>query len=130
MHLDELPEPIRSFYQAFQKGDMDALGEMYDPDAELRDPGVGFLLGHSDLLAVGVTNILRYFYQSFSNMPEPPKVDLRRWWASGDDIIVEYGEGMMTYLEVFTVKEGKITAQQVFWGSIPPAPLLHSGSTH
>jgi hypothetical protein len=122
--IEELPEPIRGFYAAFQKGDLEQIRSFYDPEAVLRDPGIGFLLGHLDMLAIGVDTIVRYFHAAFSNMPEPPRVELRRWWQAGDDIIVEYSEAMMTYLEVFTVAEGKIKAQQVFWGSIPPAPLL------
>jgi hypothetical protein len=39
---------------------------------------------------------------------------------------VQYTEGMMTYLEIFTLEGGLIIGQQVFWGSIPPAPIMRS----
>ena len=122
--IDELPTPLPDFYRAFEKGDLDALRALYLPDAELRDPGVGFLLGHADLLAAGIDNIARYYYQAFSNMPQAPTVVLERHWRAGDEAFVAYTEGMMHYLEIFTIRNGKIAAQQVFWGSIPPAPLL------
>jgi ketosteroid isomerase-like protein len=124
--MQPLPETIRRFYEAFQRGDMDTLAGLYHDDARLRDPGVAFLLGHADTMAEGKPNILRYYYQAFSNMPEPPKVELKRQWCVGDDVIVENAEGMMTYLEIFTLRDGKIAAQQVFWGSVPPAPLLQA----
>lgn len=124
--IDELPAPLNAFFAAFQKGDMDALRTLYHDDAELRDPGVGFLLGHNDLTAKGVDAIMRYYYQSFSNMPQAPVVQLAAVWTSGDDVMVEYTEGMLTYLEVFTLRDGRIAKQKVFWGSIPPAPLLQS----
>ncbi len=124
MSLQSLPQPVRSFYEAFQRGDMDTIQSLYAEDAKLRDPAIGFLLGQDDLTAHGITAILQYFYQSFSNMPAPPVIEVKRWWESGSQIIVEYAEGMMTYLEIFTVRDGKIAGQEVFWGSIPPAPLL------
>lgn len=124
--IDDLPAPLNAFFTAFQKGDLDALRTLYHDDAELRDPGVGFLLGHNDLVAAGVETIMRYYYQSFSNMPQAPVVAIASVWQSGDDVLVEYTEGMLTYLEAFTIREGKIAKQKVFWGSIPPAPLLHS----
>ncbi len=124
--VQDLPSPVREFYTAFQKGDLDTMRTLYAPEAVLRDPGVGFLLGHTDILASGVENILKYYYAAFSNMPEAPRVDVRRFWQTGDEVIVEHAEGMMTYLEIFTVTGGRIAGQQVFWGSIPPAPLLRS----
>lgn len=121
-----LPSPVSTFYAAFQRGDLDAIRGLYKSDASLRDPGIGFLLGHTDLLAVGVDNIARYYFQAFSNMPEAPVLKLLRSWSLGNDVIVEYTEGMMTYLEIFSIGDGKIAGQQVFWGSIPPAPLLRA----
>jgi hypothetical protein len=122
--IDDLPAPLPAFYHAFQKGDLDTLRTLYATGAELRDPGVGFLLGHADLVAAGPENIARYYYQAFSNMPTPPVIALERHWQAGSDVFVEYTEGMMRYLEIFSIADGKIAGQQVFWGSIPPAPLM------
>jgi hypothetical protein len=124
--ITELPAPLNTFYEAFEKGDLDTLRSLYLAEAKLRDPGIGFLVGAKDLVAEGVDAIARYYYQAFSNMPEAPVVKLHRFWQQASDVIVEYSEGMMTYLEVFTLQDGKIAAQQVFWGSVPPAPLLQA----
>jgi limonene-1,2-epoxide hydrolase len=118
-------EVVEAFVARFRARDVDALIDLYAPDASLTDVGVCLLLGGTNPTLQGRTEILQFFTRLAEMSPDrPPAVERRSLIADGPLVAIEYEDSGTRLCEVFEVERGLIRAQRTYWGSIPPNDVL------
>ena len=119
-------EVVEAFLANFRTRDVDALMDLYAPEATLTDVGVVLLLGGSETTLEGRLEINRFFSRLAELSPDTGAVPVlrRSLIADGPLVAVEYEDADTRFCEVFEVENGLIRAQRTYWGSIPPVDVL------
>lgn len=119
-------EVVETFLERFRTRDVDALIDLYAPDATLTDVGVCLLLGGTDTTLAGRLEISRFFTRLAELSPDTGAAPVlrRSLIADGPLVAVEYEDNETRFCEVFEVEGGMIRAQRTYWGSIPPTEVL------
>jgi len=112
-------EVVRAAYRAWNAGDMEALGELMDPDIVMRTPEgwpePGPFVGRE-----AVIRVFEQWSETFDTYETEPIGDITE---AADRVVVRQvwhgaGRGPEAHLEstlVFTLREGKISYQEFFW---------------
>lgn len=119
-------EVVETFLELFRTRDIDALTDLYAPDATLTDVGVSLLFGSSDTTLEGRLEIARFFTRMAELSPDTGAAPVlrRSLIVDGPLVAVEYQDADTKFCEVFEVEGGMIHAQRTYWGSIPPTEVL------
>lgn len=110
---------IRAAFEAWNTGDMDALHELYDPDAILRAPEGWPEPGPY----VGREGVMRQFEQMRQTWDADTVQPISDFIDAADRVVVRFtwhgaGRGPEAGFEmtgVFTVRRGRIAIQEYFW---------------
>lgn len=117
---------VEAFLANFRTRDVEALMELYAPEATLTDVGVVLLLGGDETTLAGRLEINRFFSRLAELSPDvgAAPVVRRSLIADGPLVAVEYEDADTRFCEVFEIENGLIRAQRTYWGSIPPVEVL------
>ncbi len=126
----ELRAVVERFYEAFNRGDFDAVTEVFAPDVETTDPGLGTVRGVEPWRAYG---------EAFKRALPDARLNLRSAVEAGERLAVEgaftgtftgplmssQGEVPPTgrtidvpYADFFTVRGGRIVAHRVYYDQV------------
>ena len=126
-------EIVRRGYDAFQRGDLDALVALFDENIEWRTPGP------SDLPTAGQRRgiqAVREFFQTLSTMVEIQRFEPKTFVAQGDRVVV-LGENTARikatgkvlddeWAHVFVLKNGKVASFQEYLDTAATVAELRS----
>jgi ketosteroid isomerase-like protein len=115
----ESVDVIRAAQKAWNTGDMDALRELYDPDATMK-PAEGW---PESTPFVGLDAVMRQFEQMRSTFDAEILKAISDFIEVGDRVVVRTswvaaGHGPVMNMEVtqvFTVRKGRVVALEFFW---------------
>jgi ketosteroid isomerase-like protein len=121
-------EVVRRFYEAWNAGDMNALGELYDPDAVVRAPDGWPEPGPF----VGREAVMRQFRQMRETWDADAGEPLSDFIDAGDRVVVRFvwrgaghgPESTMEFTVVYTLREGRIAYQETYWNHAEALQIL------
>jgi steroid delta-isomerase-like uncharacterized protein len=126
----EMQAVVERFYEAFNRGDFDAVEEVFASDVETTDPGLGTVRGIAAWRAYG---------EAFKRGLPDARLNLRSALEAGDRVSVEgnftgtFTGPLMTpqgevpptgrsidvpYADFFRVRDGRIVAHQVYYDQV------------
>jgi steroid delta-isomerase-like uncharacterized protein len=129
--MSDLRSIVERFYAAFNRGDFDAVAEVFAPDVETTDPGLG--------TAVRGVEAWTAYGEAFKRALPDARLNLRAAVASGDTVAVEgaftgtftaplitpQGEVPPTgraidvpYSDFFTIRDGRIVSHRVYYDQV------------
>ena len=114
----ETVEVVRAALAAWNAGDMDAVGELLDPDIVVRMPEDWF-----EPIAIGREAVLRGWEEARNIWAEDFLVPTSDFIDVGNRVALRFmwrGEGRlpdshMEFTAVYTVRNGKVSNQESFW---------------
>ncbi len=127
----ELQSVVERFYEAFNRGDFEAVTEVFAPDVETTDPGLG--------TAVRGVEAWTGYGKVFKRALPDARLNLRSAVESGDTVAVEgkftgtftaplmspQGEVPPTgraidvpYSDFFTIRDGRIVSHRVYYDQV------------
>ena len=128
--MAELRSIVERFYEAFNRGDFDAVAAVFAPDVETTNPGLGTVQGVEAWRAYG---------EAFKRALPDARLNLRAAVEAGERVAVEgaftgtftaplmspQGEVPPTgrtidvpYADFFTMREGRIVAHRVYYDQV------------
>lgn len=124
--MSELQDLVRTHYDGFQTGDLDAAMSVFDPDVETQTPN-GAMKGIDEFRALN---------QAFLTAAPDQRLEVLRTFEDGDTIIVEGTySGTQTgqlvgphstipatgkafsfpYADILQVRDGKVISHRIYW---------------
>jgi ketosteroid isomerase-like protein len=107
--------------EALSKNNVEALLDLYAPDAVLESPLVSHLLGREQGVCRGRDQLRQLFEILATRKPEVRKFYRSRYFTDGKILMWEYphetpsGE-QMDFVEVMEIENGLIQKHRVYWG--------------
>lgn len=111
----------REWDRAWSEDDLDAMINLYAPDAILESPLIPYLLGHGNGVLKGRAEIKKLLDKAAPRKPGKRTFFRRGYFTNGSLLVWEYpratpdGE-QMDFFEVMEVLDGLIQAHRVYWG--------------
>src|ERR1051325_8926698 len=111
----------REWDRAWSNDDLDAMIELYAPDAVLESPLVSHLLGGANGVLKGRDEIRKLLDKAAPRKPGKRTFYRRGYFTDGRLLVWEYpratpGGEQMDFFEVMEIADGLIQAHRVYWG--------------